>query len=94
MKNKGFNSPSFVWEVMCTLRVGRGSFNKLPKLLITFFAGRRRSERIPFQTGQARADGITRDAEARITCEVAELIGSGVAGGARKRADASVGWLG
>lgn len=65
-----------------------------PKLLITFFAGRRRSERIPFQTGQARANGITRHAETRIACEVAELIGCGVAGGARKRADASVGWLG
>ncbi len=37
---------------------------------------------------------ITRDAEARIACEVAELIGGGVAAGARKRADASVGWLG
>lgn len=71
----------------------KGGARLYPKLRITFFTGRRRSERIPFQAGQASADGITRDAEARFACEVAELIGCGVASCAWKRTDASVGWF-
>ena len=59
--------------------------------IVTFLARRRRSERIPFQAGQASANGITGHAEAWIAREVAVLVWCSIAGRARKRADASVG---